>query len=284
MSKYLTPLSLCLWLGLFACRTAPHTEAPERARSADGLAIAYDVRGAGETTLVFVHGWACDGSFWREQLDVFAEDFRVVSLDLGGHGASGTDRDRWTLRSLAQDVQAVADALELERFILVGHSMGGPVSLEAARLMPDKVSGILCVDSLHNAELEPPEFTVNQIIEGLRADFPTAMAAIVQSGFDADADPAVVAFVRDKAVAADPAVAIPLIQVLLDLDVRQALSAVTVPVRCINSAAGFATAIEANRKYADFDAVILDAGGHFQHMESPERFNAEMRKLLAELP
>ena len=57
----------------------------------------------------------------------------------------------------------------------------------------------------------------------------------------------------------------------------------SVPIRCINSAAGLATTVEANRKYADFDAVILDAGGHFQHLENPERFNAEMRKLLDEL-
>jgi pimeloyl-ACP methyl ester carboxylesterase len=277
MSKYLAAWSLCLWV--FACQTAT----TERARSADGVPIAYEVRGTGETTLVFVHGWACDGSFWHEQLDEFAEDFRVVSLDLGGHGASGADRDRWTLRSLGQDVQAVADALALDRFILVGHSMGGPVSLEAARLMPERVSGILCVDTLHDAELEAPEFTADQLMEGLRADFPGAMAAIVESGFEPDAEVAVVAFVRHKAVAANPDVAIPLIQELLDLDLRQALSAVNVPIRCINSAYGLPTAIDTNRKYADFDAVTLDAGGHFQHLESPERFNAEMRKLLVEL-
>ncbi len=283
MSKYLTALSLCLGLWLFSCGTAPGKSAPERVTSADGLPIAYDVRGSGETTLVFVHCWACDRSIWREQLDVFAGDYRVVSLDLGGHGDSGTDRDHWTLRSLGQDVRAVADALALDRFVLVGHSLGGPVSLEAARLMPDRVSGILCVDTLHNAELDLPEFTANQIIEGLRADFPNAMEAMVRSAFDADADPAVVAFVSNKAIAADPDVAIALIEELLELDLRQALSAVTVPIRCINSAAGVATTVEANRKYADFDAVILEAGGHFQHMEDPERFNAEMRKLLDEL-
>ncbi|NIS33422.1 MAG: alpha/beta hydrolase, partial [Actinobacteria bacterium] len=51
-----------------------------------GLTLHYDTRGSGDTALVFVHCWACDRAYWREQLDVFADRYRVVSLDLGGHG------------------------------------------------------------------------------------------------------------------------------------------------------------------------------------------------------
>lgn len=279
MRNRVAVLAVSLGIASWGCGTAPS----ERARSADGVSIAYDVRGSGETTLLFVHGWACDRSFWREQVDVFAEDYRVVSLDLGGHGESGIGRERWTPRELGEDVRAVAEALELERFVLVAHSMGGAVSLEAARLMPDEVSGILCVDSLHNVELKPPDFTISQLTEGLRSDFNGAMAAIVESGFDDDADPELVAFVRERAQRMDPEVAIALIEGVVSFDVREALSAVSVPVRCINSAYGLATTVETNRQYGDFDAVTLDAGGHFQHMESPERFNAEMKKLLDEL-
>ena len=116
-----------------------------------------------------------------------------------------------------------------------------------------------------------------------RGDFATAMDAMVRSGFREDADPDVVAWVRDKAIAANPEVAIALIDALLDNDLKRALADVSVPIRCINSAIGLATNVEANRRYGDFDAVILDAGGHFQHLESPARFNSEMSKLLNQL-
>ncbi len=53
------------------------------------------------------------------------------------------------------DVQAVVEYLGLEKVILVGHSMGGPVALEAARLMPDRVIGVIAVDALQDADCEP---------------------------------------------------------------------------------------------------------------------------------
>ena len=128
------------------------------AHSADGAAIAYDVRGKGDITLVFIHGWACDRSFWREQLDIFARDYRVVALDLGGHGDSQVDRDAWSLAVLGGDVQAVADELNLNRVILIGHSLGGMVSLEAARLMPERVLGVVGVDTTPNYNLTKSRF------------------------------------------------------------------------------------------------------------------------------
>ncbi len=117
------------------------------ARAPDGLPIVYDVRGGGETSLVFIHCWCCDRAFWREQLDEFADEYRVVALDLGGHGASGAEREPWTVASLAGDVEAVVKQLKLRRVILIGHSMGGPVALLAAGRMPQRVIGVVAVDT-----------------------------------------------------------------------------------------------------------------------------------------
>ena len=100
------------------------------ARAPDGVEISYDIRGKGDIALVFVHGWACDRSFWREQLDTFAGDYRVVSVDLAGHGQSKADRTTWSVASLGGDVQAVVEKLNLNKVILIGHSLGGPVCLE----------------------------------------------------------------------------------------------------------------------------------------------------------
>ena len=76
-------------------------------KSADGVAIEYEVRGAGPVALVFIHGWICDRTHWRHQVDAFAGGHTVVTLDLAGHGNSGKNRDDWT----AEDLKATFDHL-----------------------------------------------------------------------------------------------------------------------------------------------------------------------------
>jgi pimeloyl-ACP methyl ester carboxylesterase len=256
-------------------------------RSADGLQIVYDDRGLGDTTLVFVHCWACNRSYWREQLDAFADEYRVVSLDMGGHGASGAERDVWTIAGLADDVQAVVEQLKLKRVILVGHSLGGPVALIAAAQMPERVVGVVAVDTLHDAEFEYPPGMMEQMAQRFEADFAGTMALSVHAMFPQDADAELVEWVVAEAGAADPAVAVALLRDAPNFDARAALAAAGVPVRAVNAAprppSGMKTAVETNRKYADFNAVLIDGVGHFLMLERPGEVNARLRELIAEL-
>src|SRR5262249_23621027 len=92
-------------------------------RAADGLNIVCEVRGKGDTALVFLHGWCGDREYWKHQVDVFAADYRIVTLDQAGHGESGKDRKAWTVSGLAGDVESVVKAPGLKRVILVGRSV-----------------------------------------------------------------------------------------------------------------------------------------------------------------
>jgi len=258
-----------------------------RGHAPDGVCVAYDVRGKGETTLVFLHCWSCDRSFWREQLDVFADEYRVVAVDLPGHGASGAERDVWTITGLGADVRAVVEKLGLDRVILIGHSMGGPVALEAARRMPRRVVGVVAVDTLHDAEFEYPEDAAQEMAKQFEADFEGTMDQAVRSMFPADADPVLVEWVIAKACEADQAAAVALLRDFPNFDVQEALSAMRVPVRCVNAVPhpprGFRTSVETNRKYADFDAVLIDGVGHYLMLERPEEFNTKLRGVLDKL-
>ncbi len=108
--------------------------------SADGVEIRYDVAGKGETALVFVHCWTCNRRFWDESLAYFGKGYQVVRLDLAGHGESGKGRRDYTMAAFGGDVVAVADKLGLKRIVLIGHSMGGPVSLEAEKQLGARAS------------------------------------------------------------------------------------------------------------------------------------------------
>jgi pimeloyl-ACP methyl ester carboxylesterase len=256
----------------------------------DGVPIVYEVRGeaeAGEPALVFVHCWGCDRTYWREQLDVFAADYRVVAMDLAGHGESGTGRESWKILDLAGDVEAVADALGLERMILIGHSMGGPVALEAARRMPGRVAGIVAVDTLHNADYEFPPEAVAQLVAAFEADFAGTVAGFIRGMYQPGADPAVVDWTVKKAQGTNQEAAIALMRDFGSLDFPAAFAAAKVPIRAINAAPAGpmqpVTEIEINRKYADFDAVLIEGVGHFLQLERPAELNARLREVVAGL-
>lgn len=276
---------------LSACRPADQQASSaivvDTVTAADGVPIVYDVRGHGDVALVFIHCWACDRSFWRDQLDAFAADYRVVALDLAGHGASGKARRFWSIAGLAGDVRAVVEALKLERVILIGHSMGGPVALAAAAEMPTRTVGVVCADAIQNVEYEFPQQAVDQMLAAFSADFAGTMRQMVGSMFPPTADTGLVAWVAARGAAADTAAVLALVRDFPNFNLRRALTEAKVPVRCVNAAprppAGPVTTVDINRKYGDFDAVLMDSVGHYLMLERPAEFNAKARAFVEEL-
>jgi pimeloyl-ACP methyl ester carboxylesterase len=255
------------------------------ARSADGLAIAYDVRGQGKVAVVLLHCWACDRSFWKEQVEPLSRRWRVVTVDLGGHGASGSDRGRWTVSGLGGDVLAVVLALKLERVVLVGHSMGGPVALDAARRMPGRVAGIVVVDSLHDVEAKAPREAVEKMAALYEEDFRGTMSSMVPRMFPPNADPAVVEFVVSRASATRPGPALALLRDYPDLDLARWMEEARVPVRALQSGPPMSppTRMGNNRRHGNYDASFLDGVGHYPMLERPVEFNRRLEAAVAEV-
>ncbi len=254
-----------------------------RAAAPDGASIAYTVIGSGSPTLVFVHGWMCNQSFWSEQVDEFAASHKVVTLDLPGHGASGRVREGWPLMAFGGDVKAVVEHLGLKDVILVGHSMGGPVALEAARLMPDRVIGVIGVDSLQDAEFKYEPGQAEAFVSAFTEDFVGACDRFVVGMFAKDPDPALVERIRSEMCSGTPEIGVALMEQYSEYDALAAFQAVAVPIRCINAGL-WPTNFEGNRRaHEDFDAVIIEGPGHFLMMETPEEFNLHLRQVLEEI-
>src|SRR6478735_4153417 len=95
------------------------------AATVDGLKIHSASAGSGTTTLVLVHGWTCDSSSWAAQVPVLSKKYRVLTLDLPGHGQSGSPADgKFSMDLFARAVEAVRAETKAEKVVLVGHSMG----------------------------------------------------------------------------------------------------------------------------------------------------------------
>ncbi len=254
------------------------------ASSADGLDIVYDVRGHGDPPLVFIHGAWCDRRHFGVQMDVFSLTHQVVCIDLGGHGESEKTRKDWTLASFAEDVRAVVEKLGLRDVILVGHSMGGPVSLLAAARMPDRMRAVVGVEALHDAEIVYTPEKLSPLIESLSKDFAGTVDAVVGSGFPRGSNPALVGFVKQGALKTAPEVAAGVIRAFLDYDARAAFRDCPVPIRVINTLHSAKTEVLRNKTYArSYDAVILDGFGHFPMLEDSTVFDARLREVLAGL-
>ncbi|WP_020474836.1 alpha/beta fold hydrolase [Zavarzinella formosa] len=256
-------------------------------RAADGANIIGEVRGKGETALVFLHGWGGDREYWKNQAAAFAGDYRIVAIDQAGHGESQTGRKESTVAALAADVETVVKDLGLKRVILVGHSMGGPVALAAAKRLPGTVVAVIAVDTLQNAEAKFPAELGAKLLAGMEKDFKGTIRAGFFTGLLPEkADPELAGWLAKKAEAQEPKMAVALMRDIFTLDTAKLLKEAKAPVRCINSGGGYAffnpTAVEINKKYADFTAVSIDAVGHYPMLEKPEEFNHDLREALKE--
>ena len=251
------------------------------ASSPDGVPIRYRVAGQGSPAVVLIHCWLCDQHLWDAVVPVLARKHKVVTLDLAGHGGSGGTREAWTIEAFGGDAKAVVDELGLDRVILVGHSMGGLVAVETARLISTrlaglvstKLAGLVPVDILLDVEelMKPEE--VAAYLKPFRADFKAAAENFIRDYmFVPSSDPVLIERIVTQVQASQPEMAVAALEAAWKYDARAGLREIKAPITAIN-AEKFLTNREANRRYApQFDAVIMTGVGHYLMLEDPARF------------
>ncbi len=269
-----------LSLMIFGCAK----EADNVVTSSDGVEIRFDQQGNGSPTLIFVHGWGNNRSIWDAQVFHFSEKYKVITVDLPGFGGSGNNRQRWTMASFGEDVATVINQLGLDQVVLVGFSMGAPVVIEAAKRVPDHITGLVLVDYLHDVEMKyPPEVisymdsvymdvVTNPTIEKMKPFFRKNME---------------VSFERILSMIND----VPRIgwrESLNDAfrwendDFIESLTKIQAPIISINSDQT-PTNVEAFMKYVpSFKAKIIPDVGHVVFWDAPEEFNRLLEESVQE--
>lgn len=212
----------------------------------------------------------------------FASKYRVVTIDLAGHGLSSLGRRNWTIEAFGGDVLAVVEKLNIDRAILIGHSMGGSVIIEAARRMPGRVVGLVGVDTLHDVESRYPKEQIEEFIYGFQEDFKGNTQAFVRDMFPAGSDPNIVERIVEDMSLAPPWVGIGALRGYFHYDITEAFEEVKVPIYCINTDL-LETNIDVNRRHAvSFDVKLMPGMGHFIMIEDPEKFNKLLSEILSE--
>ena len=275
-----------------AAEKAEPTEGAARiAIAPDGVHVQYRVAGSGEPAIVFIHGWSCDSNYWREQVPLFKQKYTVVTVDLAGHGGTGANRSEWTMARFGQDVATALAAVPNQKLVLVGHSMGGPVAIEAARLLDDRVVGIIGVDTFKTIGAPlPSQAQLDAVLKPFEANFIGHTRELVAAHFFAPgASPQFAQKIAYDMSLSPPRVAIPAMRAVLSYDYAPPLKAVDVPIVAINSDLGEpVNELRIRKVLPKFRAVVIPGAGHFPMMEDPARFNpaleTEIQALIAARP
>lgn len=263
------------------------------------MSVMHYVRaGSGVPPLVFVHGFTCSHSDWEPQIAHFSKRHAVAACDLRGHGATPGAPADVTIENFGADVAALLTELDWTNAVLVGHSMGCRVVMQAALDAPDRVGGLVLIDgsALGSGDPEAAERDMSARIRAI--GFPAMAAGMFGEMFVATSDPARKASILARASGFPAEIGLSLFPRTVGWDARhlvRALRTIKVPILALQS-----TSLNAERKRIQLAAgdstpyldlmrklnpnvrtVIVPGAGHFTGLDAPEVVNLEIGALVA---
>jgi pimeloyl-ACP methyl ester carboxylesterase len=246
----------------------------------DGHALFYRKEGRGEPPVVLVHGWCCDHTYLEPQLEHFRPAHRVVAVDLLGHGRSDKPVQPYSIRGFADDVAWMCRELGVKKPLVVGHSMGGVVSVELAARHPDLVQAVVVLDSITIPTPDRRPELEAQLAAFQGPDYAGAMRDFLPGFFSTYDDPERCARIEKLMAESPQHVAAAAFAGLIGWDGVAALSACKVPALYI-AATSLRTDLEHLRALCPqlLTAQVVGAG-HFLQLEVPDQVNAMLDRFL----
>lgn len=246
------------------------------ARAGDGQRIRFARSGAsGRLRLVFIHGWTCDKSYWNGQVEAFSTDHDVLTLDLVGHGDSDKDRRTWSMEQLGDDVARAVEVSGSGPAVIVGHSMGGPVAIEAARRLGPTVKGVVTIDILTTLKPRKPSGSVPLTAETYR----TEGEKMIRTGmFQPGTDPRLVDRIATAMTSGAPQVALGLSDALNRYDAKAGLKALgATPLTMIDAGSREVDVAGLREVHPNVRLFLIEHVGHFVMIDDPATFNGLLR-------
>jgi pimeloyl-ACP methyl ester carboxylesterase len=279
-------------------RALPLSHDVQFCRTSDGVRIAYAATGDGPPLVwasnCLAYSWK--SPIWRHWTEEFAKDHTFVDYDERGSGLSDWDNVTFSLDSFVRDLEAVVDALGLDRFVLIGSSKGGPTSIAYAARHPERVSQLVLYGTFVEgwrvrgdpAEIERREAIITLTRQGWSQDNP-AFRQILTSLLLPDATLDEMGWLNDlQRVSASAENAARLQQSLGNFNLRNLLSDITAPTLVLHCRDDATVPFEQGRMIASLipgaRLVALDSRNHILLPRDPAwgRFVSEVRQFLSE--
>lgn len=254
-----------------------------------GVNVYYESWGSGGTPIVFLHPWSANGYIWYYQLFCFAGGNLCVTLDHRGHGRSEKPPEGYSIGEHAGDVAAVMDSAGVERAVVVGNSIGGMIAMQLCLDHPDRVRGLVIIDSATGmsegmpegaaeAMLRDRDGTFGQLLDGTvsarsKRERPEILE-LMQSQFKVESNFPPHVFdssIRDLGG-------------VFNWNITDRLKEINCPTVVFVGEEDNATPVAANKLLADnipgAQLEVIAEVGHFYQLERPTEFNAALRNFI----
>lgn len=265
--------------------------------------IAYAEEGAGEKTLLFIHGLSSNLDAWKKNIGELKSDYRTIAVDLPGYGKSSRNRKDYSLKDYADMLQEFIQKKDLKNVILVGHSMGGQIAMHSVLEYPETFEKLILIapagiETFTEQEAAlmktsySPAMVVNTTDEQILVNYKLNFFE-----FPEDAQVMVDDRIRIKSAEDFPdyaEVVVNNIHAMLDAPVIDRIKEIEIPVLMIfgkndmlipNKYLHPSESIEnlvkvSEEKFPDLEVEIIDKAGHFVNFEKAEEVNEEIREFL----
>ncbi len=269
---------------IFSCnQPAPVNSAKIKVQD-NHVNIAYTDTGKGDTTLLFVHGWALNRGYWSSQINYFSKKYRVVAIDMAGFGESGKNRADWSTTAYSRDIDSVISQLKLKNVILIGHSMAGDIVLQAAIDNPKNVIAFVGVDNFKNvgktetaADKKNFAFAITLLKHNFKA---VASGYFEQALFSKTTDTAIKKRILDDVARADSTIAVAAMQQGNDFDELAKLHAADLKLYLINSDYQPTDTVRLVKNKIPYLLLTVHGTGHFPMVEDAGDFNKQLEKVI----
>jgi pimeloyl-ACP methyl ester carboxylesterase len=252
---------------------------PLSAATVDGIPIHSSVAGKGRTAIL-VHGWTCNDTTWKSQVPELTKKYRVITLDLPGHGQSGSPKDgKLSMDLFARAIEAVRSEAKSDQVVLVGHSMGTPVILYYARLYPQHAAALVFVDGIVSSP-QNPSGMLNFANQFAGPDGLKTRESMIRSMFSASTTQEMQKHILSMMLGAPAETAVGAMKAVMDPASWKDM-AFTQPVLGLyaeKSKAADREYIKTNFPKMDYQEIA--GTGHFLMLEKPDEFNRLLKEFL----
>jgi pimeloyl-ACP methyl ester carboxylesterase len=231
----------------------------------------------GRLDVVFVHGAGGDWSYWHQQRSYFSSDYNLFFMELPGHGGARGETTQ-DIQGCARWIKAALQELKVLNPIVIGHSMGGAITMELALRNPDLPRALVLVSTGARLKVLPA------ILDALTKDFPQAVALICKLSFAPDVRPEILKTAVQEMQKNTADILISDFTACGRFDFMEEVQAITVPTLVICGDQDSLTPIKYSQYLADKIAgaslAIIEGAGHLPMMERPQEFNKAVETFL----
>lgn len=249
----------------------------------NGTKTFYRINGEGSHPILFIHGASCNSSLWKFQLDYFGHKWKVIAIDLMGHGNSAISipPSQISIKQYVDFIDKFLETLNIKDATLIGHSMGGAISIQFCLEHPEKVLSLGLINT--GAKLGANPQLLNMLRKDFRKTLTVGLESVLGKSSNKD-DTEVRQVIINEMLKTDPSVGLADFEACDVFDSRESLSKIRKPTLIVGGSEDLLTPPWFQRylheKIENSILKIIDGAGHFPMVEKSQEFNAILAAFL----